>query len=72
MWRTTSKSHRRIACSIGTFSGPQRQQIAAMLAPRLSLRTDRRLPLEWTDVVAVPEDQTLRLTFRVSREQPGA
>ena len=54
------------------FLGPQRQQIAAMLAPRISLRTDRRLPLEWTDVVAVPEDQTLRLTFRVSREQPGA
>ena len=41
------------------FLGPQRQQIAAMLAPRLNLRTDRRLQLEWTDVVAVPEDQTL-------------
>lgn len=54
------------------FLGPLRQQIAAMLAPRINLRTDRRLPLEWTDVVAVPEDQTLRLTFRVSREHPGA
>ena len=54
------------------FLGPLRQQIAGMLAPRINLRTDRRLQLEWTDVVAVPDDQTLRLTFRVSREQPGA
>ncbi len=52
--------------------GPQRQKIAALLAPRITLRTDHRLVLEWTDVVAVPEDQALRLTFRVSREQPGA
>jgi hydrogenase/urease accessory protein HupE len=52
--------------------GPQRQAIASMLAPRLMLRTDHRLVPEWTDVVAVPDDQALRLTFRVSREQPGA
>lgn len=52
--------------------GPDRQKIAAMLAPRITLRTTRRLVLEWTDVVAVPEDQALRLTFRVSREDPGA
>ncbi|HTM03026.1 MAG TPA: HupE/UreJ family protein [Vicinamibacterales bacterium] len=54
------------------FLGPRRQQIADMLAPRLMLRTDRRLKLEWTDVVAVPDEQALRLTYRVSREQPGA
>jgi hydrogenase/urease accessory protein HupE len=54
------------------FLGPRRQQIAAMLAPRILLRSDRRLKLEWTDAIAVPEDQALRLTFRVSREQPGA
>jgi hypothetical protein len=54
------------------FLGPQRQQIAAMLAPRINLRTSRRLVLEWTDIVAVPEDQALRFSFRVSGERPGA
>jgi len=54
------------------FLGPRRQQIAALLAPRINLHTDHRFVLEWTDVVAVPEDQALRLTFRVPREQPGA
>jgi hypothetical protein len=54
------------------FLGPRRQQIAAMLTPRLALRSERRLVLQWTDVVAVPEEQTLRLTFRVPGEQPGA
>jgi len=52
--------------------GPQRQKIASILAPRITMRTDHRLVLEWTDVQAIVEDQALRLTFRVSREQPGA
>jgi hypothetical protein len=52
--------------------GPQRLKIATMLAPRITMRTDHRLVLDWTDVVAVPDDQALRLTFRVLREQPGA
>lgn len=52
--------------------GPQRQKIAAILAPRITLRTDHRLVLEWTDVQPLVQDQALRLTFRVSREQPGA
>jgi hydrogenase/urease accessory protein HupE len=52
--------------------GPQRLKIATMLAPRIMLRTDHRLVLDWTDVVAVPADQALRLTFRVLREDPGA
>jgi hypothetical protein len=54
------------------FVGQQRERIVRMLAPRLSLRTRAPLALEWTDVVAVPEDQALRLSFRVLREQPGA
>jgi hypothetical protein len=54
------------------FLGPRRQEIAAMVAPRISLRTDHRLVLEWTDIVAVPDDQALRFSFRVSGEHPGA
>jgi hypothetical protein len=54
------------------FLGPRRQEIAALLAPRITMRTDHRLVLEWTDVVPLPDDQALRLSFRVSREQPGA
>ena len=52
--------------------GPQRQKIAAMLAPRIDLRTDHRLVLEWTAVDPLPDDQALRLQFKVSRERPGA
>jgi len=52
--------------------GPQRQKIASILAPRILMRTDHRLVLEWTDVQPMPDDQALRLTFRVSRQQPGA
>jgi hypothetical protein len=52
--------------------GPQRQKIASILAPRILMRTDHRLVLEWTDVQPLADDQALRLTFRVSHEQPGA
>ena len=51
----------------------QRQRIEALLTPRVALRTRGRLvPLAWTGVVPVPEDQALRLSFRVANEQPGA
>jgi hydrogenase/urease accessory protein HupE len=52
--------------------GPQRLKIASLVASRIMMRTDHHLVLDWTDVVAVPDDQALRLTFRVPREQPGA
>ena len=54
------------------FLGTQRRQIATLLAPRLNLRTDRRLPVEWLDLDPVADDQALRLVFRVPGERPGA
>lgn len=54
------------------FLGPRRQQIADLLGPRLTLRSDRRLKLQWVDVVAVPDDQALKLTFKIPGEHPGA
>ena len=51
---------------------PQRQAIASMLGPRMTLRTDRRLALQWFDAEPLPDEQALRLKFRVRGEQPGA
>jgi hydrogenase/urease accessory protein HupE len=51
---------------------PLRQTIVSTLGPRITMRTDRRLPVQWTQVEPLPDDQALRLTFRILREQPGA
>ena len=52
--------------------GPLRQKIAAVLAPRLSLRSTRRLTLSWLSVEPVPEDQALLMRYTIPREEPGS
>ena len=56
----------------GTVLGPIRQQITAVLAPRLSLRSNRRLTLSWLAVEPLPEEQALLLRFTIPREEPGS
>jgi hydrogenase/urease accessory protein HupE len=51
---------------------PREEAIAALLSPRLHLRGDGRLPVEWTSMVAVPADATVKLSFRVPGAHPGA
>jgi hydrogenase/urease accessory protein HupE len=53
------------------FLGPRRQQIGALLAPRLALVGSSRLALEWTGLVAVPAGATVKLAFRVVGAPPG-
>ncbi len=50
----------------------QSQRIGDLLAPRLTLRSDRRLSPTWTNVEALPNDQAIRLRYRIADEQPGA
>jgi len=49
-----------------------RTALAALLAPRLTLRSDRRLTVDWTSLEVLRDAQALRLTFRVPEAVPGA
>jgi hydrogenase/urease accessory protein HupE len=49
-----------------------RERIAALLTPRLLLRSTRRLIPEWTSLEVLREEEALRLRFRVEGEAPGA
>jgi hydrogenase/urease accessory protein HupE len=46
--------------------------LVARLAPRLTLRTDHRLTLEWTGAEPIPSQSQVKLYFRVRDERPGA
>jgi hydrogenase/urease accessory protein HupE len=58
---------------------PLQQALIQRLAPRLSLRTDHRLKLEWTGVepgsrtaALTTNKAALKLSFRIPNERPGA
>ena len=50
----------------------QSQQIGELLRPRLTLRSNRPLSPVWTSVEAMPNDQAIKLRYRIDGEQPGA
>src|SRR5687767_12082013 len=50
----------------------ERQRIGGILAPRLTLRTNRPLVPQWGAVEVLKEDLAIRLRFRIANEQPGA
>jgi hydrogenase/urease accessory protein HupE len=50
----------------------RQQDLEARLEPRLILRTDHRLTLEWTGVESIPDQAQVKLYFRVRDERPGA
>ena len=49
-----------------------RQKIADLLTPRLMLRTDRRLTIQWTTLEVLREDMALRLKYRIDAEPSGS
>jgi hypothetical protein len=50
-----------------------REQLGAILKPRLTLRSDdRRLDLQWISLEVLRDDAALRLKYRIANEQPGA
>jgi hypothetical protein len=48
-----------------------RQRVADLLTPRLVLRTDRRLTIQWTSLEVLREDSALRLKYRIDAEPSG-
>jgi len=54
------------------FVARERQRIGEILAPRLDLRTDRRLTLEWQSLELLRDDQALRFRYRIPGQEPGA
>src|SRR5678815_2116737 len=49
-----------------------RQAIADFLSPRLDLRTDRRLAIQWVNMEVLREDSALRLKYRIPDVRTGA
>lgn len=50
----------------------ERERIGALLTPRLMLRSDRRLTPTWTSLEILKDELALRLTYRISQENPGS
>jgi len=49
-----------------------RQKIADLLTPRLMLRTNQRLMIQWTSLEVLREDSALRLKYRIQAEPSGS
>ena len=49
-----------------------RQNIADLLTPRMMLRTDQRLTIQWTSLEVLREDLALRLKYRIQAEPAGS
>jgi hydrogenase/urease accessory protein HupE len=50
----------------------QRQRLAGVLGPRMTLTTDRVLTPEWYSIDPLPAEMELRLRFRAASPAPGA
>jgi len=48
-----------------------RAQLAAILTPRLTFRSDHRLDIQWTSLEVLRDDAALRLRYRIVNEEPG-
>ena len=49
-----------------------REQLGAILKPRITFRTDHRLDVQWTSLQVLRDDAALRLTYRIANEDPGS
>jgi hydrogenase/urease accessory protein HupE len=54
------------------FLERERQRIGEILAPRLELRGDRRLSMEWQSLELMRDEQAVRLRYRIPGAHPGA
>ena len=50
----------------------ERHRIGEILAPRIMLRSDRRLAIQWTTIELMRDELALRLKYRIAHEHPGA
>ena len=54
------------------FIERERQHIGEILAPRIMLRSDHRIAVQWQSIELMREELALRLKYRIPNEQPGA
>jgi hypothetical protein len=54
------------------FLTRERQRILAVITPRISLKTDRPLMIQWGTIQPMKEELALRLSYRIPNEHPGA
>ena len=50
----------------------ERERIGALLAPRIFLRANQRLSIQWTSLEVLKEETALRLRYRIPDAQVGA
>ena len=50
----------------------QSSRVGDLLRPRVTLRSSHPLSLTWTDVEAQPDEQAIKLRYRIADERPGA
>jgi HupE / UreJ protein len=50
----------------------ERQRIGEILAPRIMLRSDHRITVQWQSIQLMREELALRLKYRIPNEHPGA
>jgi HupE/UreJ protein len=50
----------------------ERQRIGDILAPRILLRSDHRITVQWQSIQLMREELALRLKYRIPNEHPGA
>lgn len=55
-----------------TVAERERERLAALLTPRIALRTDHRLVLQWTSLELLRDQAALKLTFTLPDERAGA
>ena len=55
-----------------TVAERERQRLASALTPRIALRTDHRLVLQWTSMELLRDDLALKLKFSAPTENAGA
>ena len=48
------------------------KRIGDLLRPRIAVRSTRQIQLTWTDIEALPNDQAIKLRYRIPDEHPGA
>jgi HupE/UreJ protein len=54
------------------FIERERQRIGEILAPRIMLRSDHRMTVQWQSIQLMREELALRLKYRIPNEHPGA
>ena len=50
----------------------ERQRIGEILAPRIMLRSDHRINVQWQSIQLMRDELALRLKYRIANEHPGA